>query len=54
MKAYGRMDLEPDLKLQAGDKEPDSLDLNRIYKEYHIDPVNSSMDPESFDVISGS
>ena len=54
MKAYGRMDLEPDLKLQAGDKEPEPLDLNRIHKEYHIDPVNSSMDSESFDVISGS
>ena len=54
MKAYSQMDLEPDLKLQAGDKEPEPLDLNRIYKEYHIDPVNSSMDPESFDIISGS
>lgn len=54
MHAYGRMDMEPDLKLQAGDREPDPLDLNRIHLEYHIDPVDSSMDSESFDIISGS
>ena len=54
MEAYSRLDMEPDLKLHSGDSAPESLDLNRVFEEYNIEPVNSSMDPDSFDVIPGS
>ena len=52
--AYGNLDMTPVLKLQTGTQEPEPLDLDKIYKEYHIDPVDSSMNKDNFDVISGT
>ena len=54
MEAYADLNMAPDIGLESGDQAPEALDLNRIFEEYNIEPVNSSMDPEDFDVISGS
>ena len=54
MAAYSVFDLNPSLKLEQGDKKPASLDLKKIQEEYTIAPVNSTMDKESFQIISGS
>lgn len=54
LEAYSHLDMAPVLTLTEGQQAPEALDLERIHQEYHMDPVDSSMDQESFQVISGS
>ena len=54
MVSYSRLDMNPKITLEAGDTVPEALDLNKIHEEYSIAPVNSSMNKDNFEVISGS
>ena len=54
LSAYARLDLNPRLELPMGDQTPDPLDLGKIHREYTIEPVDSSLDEDTMEVISGS
>ena len=52
--AYSRLDLSPKLTLPEGDQLPKPLDLDNIHQEYTVLPVDSSIDKDSQEVVSGS
>ena len=54
LRAYGELKFSLSIAPDQVGTLPDPLDLRKIHQEISIDPVNSALDPETYQVISGS